>query len=184
MFSTFDLKSDYWQVKLEPKNKEKTTFIIRITMKCQFIVMLFSLYNAPTTFQRSTERALRELPCETCLVYVDDVFVLGRTFDEHLRNLEKLQAVGRKKRIPEVLELLLVGTSGSHLQVHKGLEKGLERIVTANGSHHNDVIIRPVFDAGGLCATTLRSLRFKNGKKNNCSGRSLVVLKTFDTKVT
>ena len=56
----------------------------------QFKVMSFGLYNAPATFQRLMDLVLAGLQWLHCLVYLDDVIVLGRTFDENLRNLESV----------------------------------------------------------------------------------------------
>ena len=36
---------------------------------------------------------LARLECETCLIYLDDVIVFGRSFEEHL---ERLQGILRK----------------------------------------------------------------------------------------
>ena len=56
----------------------------------QFKVMPFGLCNAPATFQRLMDLVLAGLQWSHCLVYLDDVIVLGRTFDEHLSNLESV----------------------------------------------------------------------------------------------
>lgn len=88
-FSTLDLKSGYWQVEMDPKDKEKTAFTIG-TGLWQFTVMPFGLCNAPATFERLMETILRGLSWKTCLVYLDDVIVFGRTFTEHLGNLRNV----------------------------------------------------------------------------------------------
>jgi len=49
-FSSLDLKSGYWQVRICPEDKEKTAFSIDKEM-WQFTVMPFSLCNAPATFE-------------------------------------------------------------------------------------------------------------------------------------
>jgi RNase H-like domain found in reverse transcriptase/Reverse transcriptase (RNA-dependent DNA polymerase)/Integrase zinc binding domain/Integrase core domain/gag-polyprotein putative aspartyl protease len=85
-FSTLDLRSGYWQVELHPDDKEKTAFSTGNGL-WQFNVMPFGLCNAPATFERLMETVLRGLDWRTCLVYLDDIIVLGKTFDEHLRNL-------------------------------------------------------------------------------------------------
>jgi hypothetical protein len=87
-FSTLDLKSGYWQVDLHP-DKEKTAFSTGQGL-WQFTVTPFGLCNAPATFKRLMETVLRGLAGESCLVYLDDVIVIGRTFQEHLLNLRKV----------------------------------------------------------------------------------------------
>jgi len=50
--------------------------------------MPFSLCNAPSTFQRLMERVLVGLARNICTVYLDDISVMGGTFDEDLHNLQ------------------------------------------------------------------------------------------------
>lgn len=85
-FSTLDLKSGYWQVKIRPEDREKTAFSVG---RClwQFTVMPFGLYNAPATFERSMERVLRELLSKICLMYLDDVIIFSKTFEEMIQRL-------------------------------------------------------------------------------------------------
>ncbi|GBO17422.1 hypothetical protein AVEN_70072-1 [Araneus ventricosus] len=52
--------------------------------------MPFGLCNTPATFERLMETVLHGLSSETCLVYLDDIIIVGRTFEEHLNNLRKL----------------------------------------------------------------------------------------------
>ena len=49
--------------------------------------MPFGLCNAPTTFEWLMERVLKVLHLKTCPVYLDDIIVMGKTFDEHIKNL-------------------------------------------------------------------------------------------------
>ncbi|UYV82242.1 K02A2.6-like [Cordylochernes scorpioides] len=88
-FSTLDLKSGYWQVEMHPDDKEKTAFTTGSGL-WQFNVMPFGLYNAPATFERLMEAVLQGLATETCMAYMDNIIVLGKNFEEHLSNIEKL----------------------------------------------------------------------------------------------
>ena len=44
----------------------------------QFTVLSFGLCNATATFERLMEKVLSGLPWEVCLLYLDDIIVLGR----------------------------------------------------------------------------------------------------------
>ncbi|GAB1869457.1 RNA-directed DNA polymerase [Camponotus japonicus] len=85
-FSTLDLKNGYWQLKVRSEDKEKTAFSIGRGL-WQFTVMPFGLCNAPATFERLMEKVLHGLLSKKCLVYLDDVIIFGKTFDEMMENL-------------------------------------------------------------------------------------------------
>ena len=77
-FSTIDLASGYWQVEMEPADREKTAFATPFGLH-QFRVMPFGLCNAPSTFQRLMELVLAGLHWSTCLVYLDDIIIYSQT---------------------------------------------------------------------------------------------------------
>ncbi len=85
-FSTLDLASGYWQVEMTEDARSKTAFT---TFKglFEFTRMPFGLCNAPATFQRVMQRVLAGLEWKTCFVYIDDVLVASKTFEEHLQHL-------------------------------------------------------------------------------------------------
>ena len=88
-FSTFDLRADYHQVKMDLFSAEKTTFITREgTFK--FKVMPFGLNGAPATFQRQMDLVMDGLILEICLVYLDDIIVFSSKVSEHLRRLRAI----------------------------------------------------------------------------------------------
>ncbi len=91
-FSTIDLLSGYWQVEVAEEDRPKTAFCTTEGL-FEFKVMPFGLSNAPATFQRLMDLVLSGLPWSQCLVYLDDVIILGRTFSEHLANLNSV--IGR-----------------------------------------------------------------------------------------
>ncbi|GBM91843.1 Retrovirus-related Pol polyprotein from transposon 297 [Araneus ventricosus] len=88
-FSTLDLKSGYWQVEIQSEDKEKTAFTTGQGL-WQFNITAFGLYNAPATFERLMETVLRGLTSEACLFYLDDIIIVGRTFEEHFNNIRKV----------------------------------------------------------------------------------------------
>jgi len=65
-FTTLDLKSDYWQIKIRLEDKGKMAFSVGNGL-WQFTVMPFGLCNAPATFERLMERILQDLVTKICL---------------------------------------------------------------------------------------------------------------------
>ena len=88
-FTTLDMTSSYWQVEMEPESREKTVFVTYSGL-FEFQRMPFGLANAPATFQRLMEVMLAGLARKICLVYLDDVLVVGKTLEEHNQNLTKV----------------------------------------------------------------------------------------------
>ncbi|GBN22772.1 Retrovirus-related Pol polyprotein from transposon 297 [Araneus ventricosus] len=60
--------------------------------------MPFGLCNAPATFERLMETVLRGLTSEACLVYLDDIIIVGRTFQEHLNNIHGVKTDPEKTK--------------------------------------------------------------------------------------
>ena len=85
-FSTLDLLSGYWQVEVAEEDREKTAFATQSGL-FEFKVMPFGLCNAPATFQRLMDLVLAGVQWSHCLVYLDDIIVVGRGFHDHLQNL-------------------------------------------------------------------------------------------------
>jgi len=63
--------------------KPKTAFATREGLY-EFNVMPFGLCNALATFQRLMDLVLAGVQWTQCLVYLDDVIIIGRDFEEHL----------------------------------------------------------------------------------------------------
>nr|VZI34397.1 unnamed protein product [Spirometra erinaceieuropaei] len=88
-FSTLDLKSGYWQVEIDHKDRPKTAFIVPQGL-FEFQTPPFGLCNAAATFQRLMYQVLRHLVPHKCLVYLDDIIVFGPDVEQHNRNLREV----------------------------------------------------------------------------------------------
>ena len=85
-FSTLDMASGYWQIEIDEQDRHKTAFITKFGL-FEHRRMAFGLCNAPATFQRVIQLVLRGLTWDKILAYLDDVIVLGKNFQDHIKNL-------------------------------------------------------------------------------------------------
>ena len=86
-FSCLDLKSRFWQIKMEESSKQYTAFTVSNLgfFKCDY--MPFWLCNAPATCQRLMPNCLGELNLIYCLIYLNDIVIFLHTAEEHLHCL-------------------------------------------------------------------------------------------------
>ena len=94
-FCTLDMNAGYWQLPVADEDKDKTAFITRYGL-IQFTRMPFGLSNSPATFQRVMHLVLSGLIWSVVTVYLDDINIMGATFDETLQNLEIVLARFKK----------------------------------------------------------------------------------------
>ena len=84
-FTSLDLKSGYWQVAMDEKDKEKTAFACHKVL-FEFNVMPFGLSNAPAVFQE-----LMSVVFQGCndfsTAYLDDIMIFSPTLEEHLKHI-------------------------------------------------------------------------------------------------
>jgi hypothetical protein len=85
-FSSLDQRSGYLQVPVSPEERPKTAFCTDRGL-WQFRVLSFGLCNAPATFERLMDRVLAGVPCQGCLVYLDDILAHGSSFQMALESL-------------------------------------------------------------------------------------------------
>ena len=81
--------SGYWQVEMDPADKQKTAFVCQEGL-FQFNLMPFGLTNAPSTFERLMEIVLAGLQYNICLVFLDDIIVYGSSFEEEISRLKQV----------------------------------------------------------------------------------------------
>ena len=87
IFSSFDIKSGFWQVETDEASKQFTAFTVGSLGFFECERMPFGLCNAPTTFQRLMQNCLSELNLTYCLIYLDDVITFSMDEDNHLQHM-------------------------------------------------------------------------------------------------
>ena len=87
-FSKLDLKSGFGQLPINSKDCYKTAFITPFEL-FEWLVLPQGLRNSPPSFQRIMNNILG-IFSDFCLVYIDDIIIFSRNFDEHLSHLNKV----------------------------------------------------------------------------------------------
>ena len=77
-FSSLNLKSRYWQVKMDKESKPLTAFTVGPLgfYECERIP--FGLTSAPTTSWRLMETCLGDLNLHWCIIYLDDIVIFSK----------------------------------------------------------------------------------------------------------
>ena len=104
-FTSLDLASGYWKI---DDARVKSAFATCNGLY-EFVRMPFGLCNAPATFQRIMQVVLAGLEGSGVFVYLDDILIASKSFDEHLRQLrevfERLRSAGLRLKPKKCLFL-------------------------------------------------------------------------------
>ena len=84
-----DLAQGYLQVPLAEKDRPKTAFR-SATGFWEWTRMPYGLKGSPATFSRLMHKVLRHIPPSRLALYMDDICIISKTFEEHLVNLQEV----------------------------------------------------------------------------------------------
>ena len=87
VFTTLDLASGYWQVVVAPEHRWKTAFVTPDGGLYEFLRLPFGLCNAPSTFQRLMNNLFSDLQYQCVQLFLDDLLIYSRSFEEHLEHI-------------------------------------------------------------------------------------------------
>ena len=71
--------------------------------------MPFGLTNAPTTFMRLMDDVLRPFTNSFVLIYLDDILIFSRTWEEHMQHIQQVFSTLRQHKIYANLEKFSFG---------------------------------------------------------------------------
>ena len=86
-FSCLDLKSRFWQIKMDDVSMQHTAFTRGNLGFFECDRMPFGLYNTLAIFQQLMQNCMGELNFIHCLIYLDDLIMFSWMAEEHLHQL-------------------------------------------------------------------------------------------------
>lgn len=98
ILSSLDLRSGYYQVAMNPESIERTAFVT-LESKYEFLVLSSELCNALSTFVRMMNLVLDGIKHKFALVYLDDILIYSKSYEEHLVHLREVFERLKKARL-------------------------------------------------------------------------------------
>ncbi|CAF1678236.1 unnamed protein product, partial [Adineta ricciae] len=151
-FSKLDMKSGFWQIPIKEEDKHKTAFITAEGLY-EWNVLAQGLKNSPPSYQRVMADILT--PCrQFALVYIDDIVVFSRSFEEHVEHIQQLLSILSKynfqlnppkcKLFQREIEYL------SHVISENGFQPNGERIRSIKNLREPSTLVEANKFLGGL----------------------------------
>jgi Reverse transcriptase (RNA-dependent DNA polymerase) len=88
-FSTLDLRSGYYHIRVREPDTPKTCIRTRYS-SFEFLVMPFGVTNAPSVFQALVNTIFRDLADEYVMFYLDDILIYSNTPDSHKQHVQEV----------------------------------------------------------------------------------------------
>jgi hypothetical protein len=89
-YTVLDMKSGYHQVEVEELHKQRTAFTVGPLGFYEFYRLPFGLVNSPAKYQRLMEEGLEDLHLDICFIYLDDLIIFSKTYEEHLDRIQRV----------------------------------------------------------------------------------------------
>ena len=89
VLSSFDALAGFTQLEMLDEHKERTAFRCHLGL-WQFKRMPFGLRNGPSIFQRIMQGVLSPFLWLFALVYIDDIVIFSKSWEDHLIHLDKV----------------------------------------------------------------------------------------------
>jgi len=91
-FTKIDLRSCYWQIRMEPGHEYKTAFRTRFG-HFEWLVMPFGLTNAPATCQSIMTQLFSKQLNDFVVVYLDDILIYSKDAASHRKHVREIMRI-------------------------------------------------------------------------------------------
>ncbi|KAL0285819.1 UNVERIFIED_CONTAM: Retrovirus-related Pol polyprotein from transposon.6 [Sesamum angustifolium] len=98
VFSKINLRSEYWQLRIEEGSIPKTTFKTRYG-HYEFVVMPFGLMNARAAFMSLMNKTLQPFLNQFMIMFIDDILIYSNSREEHEQHLHTIMQILREKQL-------------------------------------------------------------------------------------
>ena len=98
VFSKIDIRSGYHQILVKADDVQKTAFRSWYG-HYEYVVMSFSVTNAPAVFMDYMNRIFRPFLDKFVVVFIDDILIYSRTWEEQAEHLRLVLSVLREKKL-------------------------------------------------------------------------------------
>jgi hypothetical protein len=87
VFTILDIVKSFFQQKIAPEDRWKTAFVTQHRGHEQMTASSMGLATTPAFFQHRMEQIFGPYLWKFVLVYIDDVIIFSKTFDQHVKDL-------------------------------------------------------------------------------------------------
>ena len=133
-FSKIDLKSCYYQIRIQEGDEWKTAFKTKFGLY-EWLVMPMGSSEAPNTLMRVMHYVLRKYIGICVVVYFDDILVFSKSLEDHVTHLRDVLQVLRNEHLYANMEKCIFG-------VNKHVLLGF--VVSSKGVHVDESKIEAV----------------------------------------
>ena len=128
-FSVLDANKGFWQIKLDSKSSDLTTFLTPFG-RFKFLRLPFGLSVAPEIFHKIFNEMFSDI--ENLKIYIDDIIIFAETKEKHDEILKKVLQRARENGVVFNKSKCKIGVSRikyiGHIFSEKGIELDPERI--------------------------------------------------------
>lgn len=124
IFSSIDLRSSFWQVQLHPECRQYTAFLC-FGVTYVFKKLPYGLCTSSAAFIRSLDAILPPDLKDKLTIYIDDILIAERSWDEHNYILNRLLKIFKENGITVNLEKSQFGQAQIKFLGHSISDKGI-----------------------------------------------------------